>query len=206
MSSQPFDVVAASLSREIEAFLESTGSHPVAQTGHGQGQVQGLFEDALTVVGYVVYQTVGELLASWMEAQEEVARAISRSEFDLGAKAWDGYLVLATPERSTSSQSVELAAIRSNTRRLRKLLMVGEDLQSGGDLSLATIVGRCLAPLAPLDLPLGTGVADPLADLGARVHVPGLSAADIDAVVEAYRENRPLIQALHDRTRKGDEA
>lgn len=204
MSVQPLDGAATALSREIETFLESTGSHAVERSRAGDGPLEGIVEDTLTVVGYAVYQTVSELLNSWMDAQDQMARAISRSEFDLGAKAWDGYLVLATPERSTSDQSAALTRIRTNTRRLRKLLIVGEDVQIIGDRTLATVVARCLAPLAPLQLPPGTGVADPLANLGARVQVPGLSAADIDAVVEAYRENRPLIQALHDRTSEGE--
>lgn len=194
------DEATVALSREIESFLESTGSHPVRRARTGDESLQGLFEDPLTVVGYVVYQSVGELLSSWMDAQDQMATAIGRSEFDLGAKAWDGYLILATPERAASDQSVELTAIRSNTRRLRKLLILGEDVQMIGDRSLATGVARSLASLAPLELPFGTGIADPLASLGSRVQVPGLSAADVDAVVGAYRESRPLIQVLHDRT------
>lgn len=200
MSSQAMDEGTLALGREIEAFLESTGSRPVRRARPGEGPLQGLFEDALTVVGYAVYQSVGELLSSWMDAQDQMAMAISRSQFDLGAKAWDGYLILATPERAASDQSVELTAIRSNTRRLRKLLILGEDIQMIGGRSLATGVARSLAALAPLDLPLGTGIADPLASLGSRVHVPGLTAGDVDAVVGAYRESRPLIQVLHDRT------
>jgi hypothetical protein len=200
MSSQSLGEATVALSREIGSFLESTGSRPVRQARTGDGPLQGIFEDALTVVGYAAYQTVGELLSSWMDAQDQMARAISRSEFDLGAKAWDGYLILATPERAASDQSVELTAIRSNTRRLRKLLILGEDVQLVGDRSLATGVARSLAALAPLELPLGTGIADPLASLASRVQVPGLSADDIDALVGAYRESRPLIQVIHDRS------
>jgi hypothetical protein len=205
MSSQPLDGATVALSREIGSFLESTGSHPVRSARTGEGPLQGIFEDALTVVGYVAYQTVSELVSSWMDAQDQMARAISRSEFDLGAKAWDGYLILATPERSAPEQSVELTAIRSNTRRLRKLLILGEDVQLVGGRSLATGVARCLAALAPLDLPSDTGIADPLENLGSRVQVPGLHSADIDAVVGAYRESRPLIQVLHDRTNEGED-
>ena len=204
MSNQPLDDVANDLRREIGSFLESTGSQPVRDAATGDGPLQGVFEDARTVVGYAVYQTVGDLLNSWMDAQDQMARAISRSEFDLGAKAWDGYLVLATPERAVSGESVELTAIRLNTRRLRKLLVLGDDVQPADDRGLATGVARCLAALAPLDLPSGTGTADPLADLGARVQVPGLSASDIDAVVNAYRESRPLIQAIHSRTSESE--
>lgn len=204
MTNQSSDDAAVALSREIGSFLESTGSHRVPRAQTGDGPLHGIFEDALTVVGYVVYQTVGQLLSSWMDAQDQMAKVISLSDFDLGAKAWDGYLVLATPEQATPDQSVELTGIRSNTRRLRKLLVLGEDVQLTGERSLGTGVARSLAALAPLELPLGTGMADPLASLGSRVHVPGLSAADIDAVVSAYRESRPLIQVLHERTSENE--
>lgn len=203
MNSQQLNDAAIALSREIERFLKLTGSRAVGQARTGQGPLQGLFEDTLTVVGYAVYETVGELLNSWIDSQDQMAKAISRSNFDLGAKAWDGYLVLATPEQTSPDQSADVAAIRSNTRRLRKLLVLGEDVQPIGSRSLVTGVARCLAPLAPLDLSFGSGTVDPLSNLGSRLSVPGLSIDQVNAVVDAYRNGRPLIQALHDRTNAG---
>jgi hypothetical protein len=195
MNEFPKNELHEALSREIEEFLESHGSHPVRQALLGRGPLQGIFEDPLTVVGYVVYESVGEMLDSWLDAQDQMARAIGQSKFDLGAKAWDGYLILATPERATSDQSVELTAIRTNTRRLRKLLILGDEGQSQSYL-----VSRSLAALAPLDLPINAGMTDPLAGLPSRIQVPGLLEDDIQEVVNAYRESRPLIQVLHERT------
>lgn len=193
-----------SLEAQIRAFLSATGAKPVSTGGLGRGPLAGMFEDPLTVVGYAVYETTDELVRSWLDAQDQMASAISRSDFDLGAKAWDGYLILATSQRSMPDQSVQLASIRTNTKRLRKILVLGEDLElRSGQQSVESAVARCLAPLAPLELGAGAGASDPLAGLSDRLEVPGLDRADIDAVVSAYRESRPLIQVLHERGRRG---
>jgi hypothetical protein len=170
----------------------------------GRGPLSGMFEDPLTVVGYAVYESTDDIVRLWLEAQDQMAKAISRSDFDLGAKAWDGYLILATPQRSTPEQSVQLTSIRSNTRRLRKLLVLGEDIEPRpGQKSVESAISRCLAALAPLELGSAAGAADPLASLSARLEIPGLDRSDIDSVVDAYRDSRPLIQVLHERAGQG---
>ena len=189
-----------SLESHIRAFLSATGAKPLRPDDLGEGPLNGMFEDPLTVVGYAVYETTDELARSWLNAQDQMASTISRSDFNLGAKAWDGYLILATGQRSTPEQSVQFTSIRTNTKRLRKILILGEDLDlRSGQQSIELAIARCLAPLAPLELGAGAGASDPLAGLSVRLEVPGLNRADIDAVVDAYRESRPLIQVLHER-------
>ena len=192
------------LEGQIRAFLYATGAKPLSSDGLGRGPLAGMFEDPLTVVGYVVYETTDELVRLWLDAQDQMAKAISRSDFNLGAKAWDGYLILATSQRSMPDQSVQLASIRTNTKRLRKLLVLGEDLEPrSGQHGSESAIARCLAPLAPLELGAGAGASDPLAGLSDRLDVPGLDHAVIDAVVSAYRDSRPLIQVLHERGKRG---
>ena len=194
-----------SLDAKIRSFLSASGAKPLDAEGMGSGPLSGMFEDPLTVVGYAVYESTDDMVRLWLEAQDQMAKAISRSDFDLGAKAWDGYLILATPQRSTPEQSVQLTGIRSNTRRLRKLLVLGEDIKPRpGQKSVESAIWRCLAPLAPLKLGSGAGAADPLAGLSARLEVPGLDRSHVDAVVDAYRDSRPLIQVLHERASQGD--
>lgn len=193
-----------SLEAQIRGFLTATGAKPLSTDGLGRGPLAGMFEDPLTVVGYAVYETTDELVRSWLDAQDQMARAISHSDFDLGAKAWDGYLILATSQRSMPDQSVPLASIRTNTKRLRKILVLGEDLAlRSGQQSVESAIARCLAPLAPLELGTGARASDPLTGLSDRLEVPGLDRADIDALVTAYRESRPLIQVLHEGVRRG---
>lgn len=194
---------ARSLEAQIRAFLFATGAKPLSADGLGRGPLAGMFEDPLTVVGFAVYETTDELISSWLDAQDQMAKALSRSDFDLGAKAWDGYLILATSQGSLPDQSVQLASIRTNTKRLRKILVLGEDLDTlSGQHGVESAIARCLAPLAPLELGAGAGAPDPLAGLSDRVEVPGLDRADIEAVVAAYRDSRPLIQVLHERGRR----
>jgi hypothetical protein len=195
-----------SLEAQIRSFMFGTGAQLVNAEHLGRGPLAGMFEDRLTVVGYAVFESTDELLNTWINAQDQMANAIGRSDFDLGAKAWDGYLILATGQTSTPDQSAHLTSIRSNTRRLRKILVLGEDLeQRSGKQSVESAIARALAPLAPLELGGGGGAADPLAGLGHRLDVPGLDRADIEAVVAAYRESRPLIQVLHERGRRVDQ-
>lgn len=194
------------LDGRIRVFLSATGAKMVGSASLGSGPLTGMFEDALTVVGYAIYDTVDELLRSWMDAQDQMARVISHSDFDFGAKAWDGYLILATTQRSTPDQSVDVTSVRTNTKRLRKILVLGEDLDLRlGSQSVDLALARCLAALAPLQLGAGSGASDPLTGLGERLDVPGLDSSDIDAVVSAYRENRPVIQVLHEINGRGRE-
>ena len=192
---------AYELASAVENFLASAGARPLSIDTLGAGPLVALFEDPLTVVGLAIYNTVDELLDSWLDAQDHMARVIGRSESDLGAKAWDGYLVLATSQRSSRHQSVPLGRIRANTKRLRKLLIVGEDLEpTYNDLEFESAVARCLAPLAPLDLGTRPTASDPLEGLSSRIDVPGLDPSEIAEVVAAYRESRPLIQVIHERS------
>lgn len=193
------------LESAIKGVLKSIDALPLGRDRIGSGPLGGVYEDPLAVIGYAVFESVAQLRDEWITAQEQLATTISGAVYNMGSKAWDGYLILATPERSTPDDAAAVTAIRSNTRRLRKLVITGTEL---GDESLdvelvRSSVHRALAPLRPLSMPRSVGAIDPLAGLSARVDVPGLSSADLAAVVSAYIEGKPMIQALHSRLQDG---
>lgn len=193
------------LESAIQGVLKSIEAQPLSRDRLGSGPLGGVYEDPLAVIGYAVFESVSRLRADWISAQEQLAKTISGALYNMGSKAWDGYLILATPERGSSDDAADLTAIRSNTRRLRKLVITGTEL---GDepLDVALLrssVHRALAPLRPLSIPESVGAIDPLAGLPTRVSVHGLSTADLEAVVAAYVEGRPMIQALHSRLQGG---
>ena len=187
------------LESAIHGVLKSIDAQPLSRDRLGPGPLSGIYEDPLSVIGYAVFENLDALRSEWVAAQEQLSAAISGALYNMGPKAWDGYLILATPERASSNDAVELTAIRSNTRRLRKLVITGSEL--GDEPMEATLirsaVHRALAPLRPLSLPQSVGAIDPLAGLPSRISVRGLSAANIDAVVSAYVEGRPMLQSLH---------
>lgn len=193
------------LESAIRGVLKSIEAQPLGGDRLGSGPLGGVYEDPLAVIGYAVFESVGRLRADWIAAQEQLAKTISGALYNMGSKAWDGYLILATPERATSEDAADLTAIRSNTRRLRKLVITGTELgDEPFDVELVrSSVHRALAPLRPLSIPQSVGAIDPLAGLPARVAVPGLSSADLEAVVSAYVEGKPMIQALHSRLHGG---
>jgi hypothetical protein len=189
------------LESAIQGVLKSIEAQPLGRDRLGPGPLGGVYEDPLAVIGYAVFESVGRLRSDWITAQEQLAKTISGALHNMGSKAWDGYLILATPERASSQDAAALTAIRSNTRRLRKFVITGSEL---GDEPLdveliRSSVHRALAPLRPLSIPQSVGAIDPLAGLPARVVVHGLSSAELDAVVSAYVEGKPMIQALHRR-------
>lgn len=194
------DDSAQLLASMIRGVLESVGSQPVGIERVGVGPLAAIYEDRAAVVGFAVYDEVNQLVSGWLDAQEQLSRALASSLYDMRDKAWDGYLVLGTPQRSSATDGVHLTAIRANTRRVRKLIITGDEIVNQGATdaeNMRAAVMRGLAPLLPLNLGDGPGLTDPLMSLSTRMRTPGVQPSLIDAVVDAYRDGRPMLQALH---------
>lgn len=187
----------------IRAVLESIGTvRPASPGPRRQSALDLLYEDEHSVVGVSAFETVQDLIASWLDAQDDLSRIMSAVIPSMNSKAWDGYLIAVTGQVPRSTEAADLAAIRSNTRRARKLVITGDDV-GHGSAGIRNGIRRGLAPLLPLELPEETSGADPIAGLPSRISVPGMTAADVAAVIAAYEDGLPPLQALHQRMALG---
>ena len=149
-----------------------------------------LYEDEYNVVGIAVFPTCGDLVALWPELQGSLVEAISRTVGLTEGKAWDGYLVLLTT--GVSSETVDLDTIRYDTGRLRKLVATGEELGTPGG------VESLLRPLLPLrQMPPVTANASALERLPDLLATRGIARETTAVLVDAYVNQRALIEALH---------
>lgn len=151
-----------------------------------------LFEDAYGVLAVVVYDTWRDLLSGWVDAQDALVQLISRHISRSDAKAWDGYLVLLTPGIMASDTRNAATQIRYDTTRVRKLLATGDDLKSLGD------VERALLPLLPLEPELELDEQESvLKMLPSLLSGRGIPDDVARIVIEAFSEQRPLVERLH---------
>lgn len=154
------------------------------------GKSTRLFEDEYNIVGVGVFATCNDLQQSWGRLQGTLVDTISARVGQNEGKAWDGYLVLLTPGFAPS-EDADLDSIRQDTKRLRKLVATGLDLQSSGD------VDRTLRPLLPLRFDQITAnnasVLDRLPDL---LDSQGIDCRSTEALVDAFREQKPLMESL----------
>ncbi|HEX5701897.1 MAG TPA: hypothetical protein VFX97_01605 [Pyrinomonadaceae bacterium] len=153
-----------------------------------------LFEDPYNIVGVVVYATCRELLDEWTDRQGSLVDVISGEVGRIESKSWDGYLILLTPSILTS-ESAEIDEIRRDTTRIRKFVATGSDLQQSSD------VERVLRSLLPLsderNLIPQESALDLLPELLAN---QGISEHVTQILVNAFAEQLPLLEQLHERT------
>jgi hypothetical protein len=151
-----------------------------------------LFEDEYNIVGVVVFETCGELLRTWPDMQGALVDVISRHVGREESKAWDGYLVLLSPGLAPS-EGTAIDAIRYNTTRLRKLVATGDDLRNSTD------VERVLRPLLPLSAERANVSQGSALDLLPKLLADqGIPAETTQALVDAFREQSPLLERLHE--------
>lgn len=156
-----------------------------------------LFEDEYNVVGLVVFDTCGELLRAWPDLQGSLVEVISQHVGQGESKSWDGYLVLLSPGFA-ASEDVAIEAIRYNTTRLRKLIGTGEDLQDPMG------VERVLRPLLPLNQERVKLSQESALDLLPKLLAnQGIPKETTQLLVDAFREQLPLLERLHEQ--RGEE-
>ena len=186
-------ITATSLLAEASTVLEQGGYKriepsvdlrwPVATTR--------LFEDPYSIVALLVYENWGELRDTWTDAQGSLTELISANVRRGEPKAWDGYLVVLTSASAGAETSI-VDQIRYDVTRVRKLVATADDLLELSD------VRRILLPLLPLRSGLTVSVLPSAIDL-----IPELLAAKGTperfgrAVAEAFRQQEPLVEALH---------
>ena len=159
------------------------------------------FEDEYSVIAVWAFESVEDLVAGWGTAQDHVVDFLGANVIATDPKSWDGYLILVAMDGVPEELAAELSAIRSDTRRVRKLVLTADDLPSRvfDPLELTPQVRRTLAPILDLDLDTTPGRADPLATLPSRVAGALNSNAHLDVVIAAYEAGESPLEALHER-------
>lgn len=159
------------------------------------------FEDEYSVIAVWTFESVEELVGGWGAAQDHVVDFLGENVVSTDPKSWDGYLVLVAMDGVPERLVADLSAIRSDTRRVRKLVLTADDLPSRvfDPLELAPQVRRTLAPILDLDLDTTPERSDPLSTLPARVSGALNSDAHLDVVIAAYKAGESPLEALHER-------
>ncbi|GAB2612561.1 hypothetical protein [Novilysobacter erysipheiresistens] len=181
------DLIASSVAVLEAAGYKATESDNSAWTS----STSRLFENSYNVVGVVAFETYVELVDSWADRQGMLVEIISRSIGRSEGKAWDGYLVLLTPAVKSSTET-DIEAIRRDTTRLRKLIATGDDLKKSSD------VERVLRPLLPIKGVVNQSNAGSALDhLSSVLEKRGVERQDAVTLVEAFLDQRPLMESLH---------
>lgn len=183
--------IAAAASDQLERAGYSRIDRERLEDTAGRGR---FFEDEYGVVLVVVYETWPAMVEGWAEDQGRLVELISAHMTRADAKAWEGYLVLLTPAVPPEGEESSVEEVRYDVTRVRKLVAAGDELIALSD------VERALLPLLPItlstDLEAETSVLDELPDL---LEKEGIEREESRALIDAFREQRPLLEAIHQR-------
>jgi hypothetical protein len=186
----PIEITAAAT-----RFLEGADYTRIADEQLGKAVGRGrFFEDSYGVVLLAVHETWASLAEGWSQDQERLVELISAHMTRADPKSWEGYLVLLCPASPPQGEQERLQEIRYDITRVRKLIAAGEELSEIAD------VERAILPLLPVDAPSelapDSSALDLLPDL---LEDKEIDRADSEALIEAFRGQRSLIDALHKR-------
>jgi hypothetical protein len=178
-----------------EALLEAAGH--VLERAHfavriesltGSDQAWLLAENELFALGAIEGETLDDL-----ERVESTAAQALLSRFgnlERGAKRWDAYLLLLTPQSWSSLDDRNRVEFVYNTRGIRRL--IGADLIADETGDIREAVTRVLRPFLPLGEPLGGALADLDDALINSLVVNGVEREDAQRYVAAFRVSGSL--------------
>ena len=174
-------------------ILQSAGfrSIPKSQLDSWAARAVRIYEDPYSIVCVAVYETWTELSARWTEDQSSLADLISRHFDRSDAKAWEGYLVLFTPSHVPAIDKHLALRIQRNTLRVRKLFGDGEEL------STIAAIRRTLLPLLTIEEYDALEPRNTLDTLQPLLASYGIDQESIQVAIEAFRDDRPVIEELH---------
>jgi hypothetical protein len=173
------------LAESVYLLRDALLAEPEYRVGEIENGRSFLAESRERVVWCTVFETAEELLGAWQSVQ---AAAIQRTQALTPEKSWELYLVLATELDAAMDTEPDLEAVRRDTSYARKVLAIGLE-----GLELAQ-VANYLAPIKPLQVPPQGPGTDALERLEQLVSKHG-SPEEV-AVLEAFKENRPLFGGL----------
>lgn len=187
---------------EISRLLAESDIVRVDSTRHPSWPLDSMaFEDEYSVIAVWTFASVEDLVAGWGAAQDHVVDFLGANVIATDPKSWDGYLILVAMDGVPEALVAELSNIRSDTRRVRKLVLTADDLPSRvfDPLELAPHVRRTLAPILDLDLDTTPGRTDPLSSLPMRLAGTLGNSTHLDVVIAAYEAGESPLEALHGR-------
>ena len=198
MTSDSTHFTLTNLMAEAVEILQGAGFKTVKPSAAGTWKAAEarVFEDEYSIVCIAVYETWSALSSLWRDDQSSLAGLISRHFTRTEAKAWDGYLVLLTPSVVPKNARQEAVDIRRDTTHVRKLLCAGDELGT------ADVVGRTLLPLLPLESQDVQRVSNVLDTLPPLLASHGVNEEAAKVAVEAFLDERPIIEAIHKRIAK----
>lgn len=184
----PIEITAAASRHLEEADYTRIDEEALGKVA-GRGR---FYEDTYGVVLLVVYETWNSLLDGWSEDQARLVELMSAHMTRSDPKSWEGYLVLFCPATPPADEHEALQEIRYDITRVRKLIAAGDEL---GEL---VDVERTILPLLPVSPPSElepeSSALDLLPDL---LEEEGIERTDSEALIAAFREQRPLLDAIH---------
>jgi hypothetical protein len=184
---------ASILSGASRSLTSATaGYQPVSSDLIGEWPTDAVrvFEDAFTVVAVCVFETWSALEQGWQEAQGALVEVMSAHLSVHDAKSWDGYLVLLTPGSRTEDRDA-IERIRYDTARVRKLVSSAPELATISDIEHA------LLPLLPLSTDIDVAPTRPPLDVVGDALREQFDAQVVDALLAAFAEQRPIVEAIH---------
>lgn len=147
-----------------------------------------LAENALFALGAIAGDTLEELEPVESTASQTLLGRLGG--VDGGAKRWDAYLVLLTPQRWSTVDSRERVELLYNTRGIRRL--IGAELVTDDEADAEEAAARVLRPFLPLRDPLGTRLDNLDEALVAALIVNGVDPESAPRYVARYRARGSL--------------
>lgn len=140
-----------------------------------------------------------------MDAQDLLVHLMGRHLSSGDAKSWDGYLLLVTVGFVvTQEQAIQVSRVRSDTRRVRKLVVTGDDIgYVAGSQSEVERLRRCLGPLMSISTNTMGAATDPLASLPSRVFMDEQRQRNMSTIIDAHKGGKALVPALHGSLTRG---
>lgn len=184
-------LTSSQLLAAVSELLER-GKYTAVLPDRGWGSNIRLFEDPYGIVAVAAFETWGDLTEGWPDVQGHLVELISEHLTRPEPKSWDGYLVLMTPSVAPSTARSQLADIRYDTNRLRKLVATGDELHTLDD------VEQALLPLLPLEVESQVESGPALLErLPALLAERGIDMGAARVAVDAFTSNQSILERLH---------
>ena len=170
-------------------LLVASGFVAVREVELDSGQPLRVFEDSLSIVGLVYFDTWLGLESGWIVAQGALVELMTSDLARSDPKSWEGYLMLFTGDEPPDALAID--RIRRDTTRLRKLVTTGSELQ------VLAGVPDAMLPVLPLILDGPAIEAGRILDRLPELLAPsGVDQQLTRAAVRAFEENRSPMEEI----------
>lgn len=196
------DIVVTSdlLISEITRLFTESDVHRIDSSLYNSPEPNTItFEDEYAIITVWAFDSVSALVTEWGAAQDHVVRLLGANIANTDPKSWDGYLVLVAMDGVPEGLVAAIGNIRSDTRRVRKLIITGDDLPTrvSDPLEMTPFIRRALAPILDLQIDSNLGRSDPLKSLPDRLSASLTAASYLSAVISAHEIGVSPLEALH---------